>query len=37
MLAVLFLAPAGLPFDICNWWLVRRVGDRPTMQRAVSL
>jgi len=37
MLLALFLMPASLPFEAANWWLARRVGDRPTMQTALWL
>jgi Histidine kinase len=37
MLLLLVVMPALLPFEACNWWLARQVGDRPTMQRALSL
>ncbi|MDR7335972.1 histidine kinase [Roseateles asaccharophilus] len=37
MLLVLLLVPALLPFDACSWWLARHVGDRPTMQQALSM
>lgn len=36
LLGLLFL-PAGGVLDLCNWWLARRVGDRPSMRQALAL
>lgn len=37
LIALLFAVSSVLPLEFYNWWMARRVGDRPGMRQALAL